>query len=121
MIVTGEHTVLVQGITGRQGRYWTERMLECGTQVIGGTNPKRAGEQVNGLPVYATVGDAAREHAIDATVMFVPPTGAKAAVTEAAEAGVKTIVCLAEHIPSRDVMEMMAIAADHGSTVIGPN
>lgn len=121
MIVTSQQSVLVQGITGRQGRYWTERMLECGTNIVGGTNPKRAGEEVHGVPVYASAADAVREQHIDATVLFVPPAAAKSAVIDAAEAGIATIVCLAEHIPSHDVMEMLAVARARGSAVLGPN
>ncbi|UPK75464.1 CoA-binding protein [Nocardioidaceae bacterium SCSIO 66511] len=121
MIITSEHTVLVQGITGRQGQYWTQRMLECGTRVVAGASPGRAGREVHGVPVYDSAADAARAHELDATVLFVPPARAKDAVIDAAEAGIRTIVCLAEHIPSHDVMEMLAVARERGSIVLGPN
>lgn len=121
MIITGQDNVLVQGMTGRQGRYWTERMMECGTRVVAGVSPGRGGQTVHGRPVYSTVGEAAVEHKLDATVLFVPPSGARAAVVEAVEAGVSKVVCLAEHIPSHDVMEMLAVARDHGARVLGPN
>ncbi|UYM07792.1 succinate--CoA ligase subunit alpha [Solicola gregarius] len=121
MIVTAQHAVLVQGITGRQGQYWTERMEECGTRVVAGASPGRAGREVHGVPVYDTAADAAAAHDLDATVLFVPPARAKDAVVDAAEAGIRTIVCLAEHIPSHDVMEMLAVARECGSVVVGPN
>ncbi len=76
---------------------------------------------MHGCPVYGTVREAADEHPLDATVLFVPPQGARAAVIEAVEAGVNKVVCLAEHIPSHDVMEMLAVARDHGAQVLGPN
>jgi len=121
MIVTADHQVLVQGMTGRQGRYWTERMIECGTQVVAGVSPGKGGQSVHERPVYGSVAEAAAAHRLDATCLFVPPAGARSAVVEAAEAGVQRIVCLAEHIPSHDVMEMLAVARDHGAQVLGPN
>lgn len=121
MIITGKDNVLVQGITGRQGRYWTERMVECGTNVVAGVSPGRGGQQVHDRPVYGTVAEATAHHDLDATVLFVPPSGARDAVVEAVESGVGKVVCLAEHIPSHDVMEMLAVARDHGAQVLGPN
>lgn len=121
MIITGEENVLVQGITGRQGTYWTSRMLECGTCVVAGASPHRGGRQVEGLPVYDSAAEAAAAHRLDATVLFVPPAGAKAATIDAVEAGIGKVVCLAEHIPSHDVMEMLAVARDHGARILGPN
>ena len=121
MIITGKDNVLVQGITGRQGRYWTKHMVECGTNVVAGISPGRDGQEVHDRPVYGTVAEAAARHDLDATVLFVPPSGARDAVVEAVEAGVGKVVCLAEHIPSHDVMEMLAVARDNGAQVLGPN
>jgi len=121
VIITGRDEVLVQGITGRQGQYWTQRMMECGTRVVAGVSPGRAGQTVHDRPVYDTVAEAAEHHRLDATVLFVPPSGVRAAVVEAVEAGIGKVVCLAEHIPSHDVMEMLAVARDHGAKVLGPN
>ena len=121
MIITGQDKVLVQGMTGRQGRYWTERMIECGTNVVAGVSPGRGGQTVHDRPVFGTVAEATADVHLDATVLFVPPSGARDAVVEAVEAGVGKVVCLAEHIPSHDVMEMLAVARDHGAQVIGPN
>ncbi|MBT6096356.1 MAG: succinyl-CoA synthetase subunit alpha [Rhodospirillaceae bacterium] len=116
-----EHRVLVQGITGKQGTFWTERMQEYGTQVVGGVNPKKAGTEHCGVPVYGSAVDAAKDGTIDATVMFIPPLGMKAAALDAVEAGAKLIVCLTEHVPVQDVMYVMAAAREAGTTIIGPN
>lgn len=121
MIITGSENVLVQGITGRQGRYWTERMLECGTRIVAGVSPGKGGQSVQERPVFDAVAEAAAEFQLDATVLFVPPAGARAAVEEAVAAGVRKVVCLAEHIPSHDVMAMLAAAREAGVQVLGPN
>ena len=116
-----EHRVLVQGITGKQGTFWTERMQEYGTNVIGGVNPKKAGTKHCGVPVYASALDASKDGAVDATVMFIPPLGVKAAALDAIDSGAKLIVCLTEHIPVQDVMYFMAAAKEAGTVIIGPN
>ena len=121
MIITGKDQVLVQGMTGRQGRYWTERMIECGTSVVAGVSPGKGGQEVHDRPVYDSVAAATADHPIDASCLFVPPARARGAVVDAVEAGVRKVVCLAEHIPSHDVMEMLAVARDHGAQVLGPN
>ena len=121
MIVRGSETVLVQGITGKQGTFWSERMRDYGTKIIGGVNPKRAGETHLGLPVWATARDAARETNIDAAVMFIPPFGVKEAALDAIDAGIGKIVCLTEHVPVHDTMYVLAAARERGAQVIGPN
>jgi succinyl-CoA synthetase alpha subunit len=121
VIVRGSDRVLVQGITGKQGTFWSERMREYGTMVVGGVNPKRAGEAHMGLPVWATAREAARETNIDAAVMFIPPLGVKAAALDAIEAGIAKIVCLTEHVPVHDAMYILAAARDRGAQVLGPN
>jgi succinyl-CoA synthetase alpha subunit len=121
MIIRGTDRVLVQGITGKQGTFWTERMQECGTNVIGGVNPKKAGTTHCGVPVYASARDAAKDGPIDCSVMFIPPMMARAAALDAIEAGVKTLVILTEFIPVRDVMEIVAVAKQAGCQVVGPN
>ena len=121
MIVRGGENVLVQGITGKQGTFWSERMRDYGTSIVGGVNPKRAGEQHLGLPVWATARDAVRNAHIDVAVMFVPPFGAKDAALDAIQAGIGKIVCLTEHVPVQDTMYMLAAARERGCRVIGPN
>jgi succinyl-CoA synthetase alpha subunit len=121
VIIRGTETVLVQGITGKQGTFWSERMRDYGTRIIGGVNPKRAGETHLGLPVWATAGAAARETAIDAAVMFIPPMGVKEAALDIINAGIGKIVCLTEHVPVHDTMYVLAAARERGARVIGPN
>jgi succinyl-CoA synthetase alpha subunit len=121
MILRGSETVLVMGITGKQGTFWSERMRDYGTRIVGGVNPRRAGEQHLGLPVWATARDAARETHIDAAVMFIPPFGVKEAALDAIEAGIGKIVCLTEHVPVHDTMYVLAAARERGARMIGPN
>ncbi len=121
MMVRGVDRVLVQGITGNQGTYWTERMQAYGTRVVAGVNPKKAGAEHRGVPVYASAGEAMRETGFDVSVLFIPPLGAKAAAQEAIEAGCGRLVILTEHVPVQDVMELLAMARANGATVLGPN
>ena len=113
--------VLVQGITGKQGTFWTQKMMECGTRVVAGVNPKRAGEQHLGVPVYATAKAAVAESPFDVAVMFIPPAMAREAALDAVEAGARTVVILTEHIPARDVIAIHHAAAQHGTRIVGPN
>ncbi|MGC1778166.1 MAG: succinate--CoA ligase subunit alpha [Xanthobacteraceae bacterium] len=115
------HRVLVQGITGKQGTFWTEKMIECGTRIVGGVNPKRSGESHLGLPVFASAADAMTKAPYDAAVMFIPPALAKAAALDAIAAGVKLLVVLTEHIPAQDVMAILLAARRAGTHVVGPN
>jgi succinyl-CoA synthetase alpha subunit len=121
MLIRHGESVIVQGITGRQGSYWTERMVECGTSIVAGVSPGKGGLDVAGIPVFDTVAEAAAERPIDASVLFVPPMRAKDAALDAIRAGVRKIVFLAEHVPAQDVMEVLAVAREHGSQLLGPN
>jgi succinyl-CoA synthetase alpha subunit len=121
MIIRGSEKVLVQGITGKQGTFWSERMMEYGTQVIGGVNPKGAGETHLGRPVWGSAVGAAADTQIDASVLFIPPLGVKAAALDAIEAGIGKLVILTEHIPVQDVMYFMAAAREAGVRIAGPN
>ena len=121
MIVRGDQRVLVQGITGRQGTYWTERMQAYGTRIVAGVNPKKAGTLHCGVPVFASAGDAMREVGFDVSVLFIPPLGVKAAAQDAIEAGCARLVVLTEHVPVQDVMELLAMARANGAAVVGPN
>ncbi len=121
MIVRKKDRVVVLGITGKQGTFWTEKMIAYGTNVVGGVNPKRAGETHVGVPIFATTGEAAQKVGADVAVMFIPPPMAKDAAVSAAEAGVKLLVVLTEHIPAQDVMAIHAAAAKHGTRIVGPN
>jgi succinyl-CoA synthetase alpha subunit len=121
MIVRKNESVLVMGITGKQGTFWAERMAAYGTRIIGGTNPKRAGEIHLGLPVWASAREAAAAQPVDCAVLFIPPLGVKAAALDAIEAGVRKIVCLTEHVPVHDTMYLLAAARERGCAVVGPN
>jgi hypothetical protein len=97
VIVRRDDRVLVQGITGRQGTFWTERMIECGTRVVGGVSPKRAGGTCCGVPVFASAEHAAAGVGFDVAVMFIPPAGALAAAQEAIKAGRSCWSCSRAH------------------------
>ena len=121
MIVRGHETVLIQGITGRQGTFWTERMQAYGTKVVGGVNPRKAGIEHCGVPVYGSAAEAVRRGSIDASVLFIPPMGVKGAALDAIEAGIEKLVILTEHVPVQDVMYLLAAAREAGAQVLGPN
>lgn len=121
MIPRRHHKILVQGITGKQGTFWTSAMQEYGSRIVGGVNPKRAGSEHLGVPVFASAREAAKSEPFDISVMFIPPMMARAAAIDACEAGAKMLVCLTEHIPAHDVMEMHVAAAANGTQIVGPN
>jgi succinyl-CoA synthetase alpha subunit len=121
VIIRRHESVLVQGITGKQGTFWSERMRAYGTKIIGGINPKRAGDMHIGLPLWASAREATDAILIDATVLFIPPLGVKAAALDAIEAGIRKIVCLTEHVPVQDTMYFLAAARERGVQVLGPN
>ena len=121
MIVRRHHRVLVQGMTGKQGTFWTEKMMACGTRVVGGVNPKRAGETHIGLPVFASAREAMRQAPYDVAVMFIPPAMARDAALDAISAGVRLLVVLTEHIPAQDVMVLHEAARASGTRIVGPN
>ncbi|MGH7057230.1 MAG: succinate--CoA ligase subunit alpha [Acetobacteraceae bacterium] len=113
--------VLVQGITGTQGTFWTERMREGGTNIVAGTNPKRAGQTHLGLPVFTSARAALRATPVDVTVLFVPPAHVRDAALDAIEAGVRGLVVLTEHVPLQDMLVVFARARAAGARVIGAN
>lgn len=114
-------TVLVQGITGREGTARTRTMLDYGTKVLCGVTPGREGSKVWDVPVYNTVKKAVEVHGpIDASVVFVPAPQVKSAVLEAIEAGVKFIVIPAERVPLHDSLTMIALARKRGVRLLGP-
>ena len=121
MIMRKSSKVIVLGITGRQGTFWTDKMLAYGTQVVAGVNPKRAGERHCDVPIFGSTAEAVRDTGGDVAVMFIPPATAREAAVSAMEAGIKHLVVLTEHIPAQDVMAMHAAAARHGTRIVGPN
>ncbi|ARQ02859.1 succinate--CoA ligase subunit alpha [Pseudorhodoplanes sinuspersici] len=121
MIYRKTHRVLVQGITGKQGTFWSEKMMACGTRIVAGVNPKRAGQTHIGVPVFASAQQAMEREPFDIAVMFIPPAMAKDAARDAIEAGARMIVILTEHIPAFDVMAIHEAANEHGARIVGPN
>lgn len=121
MIYRRGQKVLVQGITGKQGSFWAAKMMECGTDVVAGVNPKRAGDSHLGIPIFSSAVEATRQTPCDISVIFIPPSMARDAIVDAIDAGVGTIVVLTEHIPSHDVLDIFARARGSKSRIVGPN
>lgn len=113
--------VLIQGITGTAARHHTENMLAYGTNIVAGTRPGAAGQEVAGVPVYNTVAEAAAQHRIDASILFIPAKLVKSSAIEALEAGVKLVIIVSEHVPLHDAMHILEQKKKHGAVVIGPN
>jgi len=113
--------VCVQGITGRDGSFHTERMLAYGTNVVAGKTPGKGGETVHGVPVFDSVEEAVGETGANASVLFVPARAAAGAAIEAAEAGVGLIVCISEGVPTLDAARVYRRLSDLGVRMIGPN
>ena len=121
ILVGSGYRVLVQGVTGTQGSFHAQLMLEYGTKVVAGTSPGKGGGSVAGVPVYDTVAQAQRAHMADASIVFVPAASAVDAALEALEAGLKLVVVVSEHVPVRDAVYLMAYASQLGGVVVGPN
>jgi succinyl-CoA synthetase alpha subunit len=121
MIVRDEERIIVQGITGKQGTFWTERMREYGSRVVGGVNPKKAGATHCGVPVFASAKEAMSAGGFEVSVLFIPPLSVRTVALDAIEAGCKKLVILTEHIPVQDVMYFLSAARANGARVVGPN
>ncbi len=129
IFLTKDSKVIVQGMTGSEGQKHTARMLASGTQIVGGVNPRKAGETVdfgvNGstvtVPVFGTVAEAMAATGADVSVLFVPPPFTKAAVVEAVDAGMPLAVIITEGVPVKDTAEFFTYAQAKGTRLIGPN
>jgi succinyl-CoA synthetase alpha subunit len=113
--------VLIQGITGREGLFWTKHMKAYGTNIVAGVTPGKGGEAAEGIPVYDTVKQAMLHHPIELSVAFVPAAGVKDAVFECLDAGIRKMVTLADGIPFHDQLEIRSYVLDIGAMVIGAN
>ncbi len=121
-VLVGKDTrLVVQGFTGSEGTFHAEQMIEYGTNVVAGVTPGKGGQKHLGLPVFNTVADAVKEEKANTSVIFVPPPFAGDAISEAAFAGIKVIICITEGIPVADMIVAKQIVKSHGATLIGPN
>ncbi len=121
ILVDKKSRIMVQGITGRAGAFHTKRMIEYGTNIVGGTSPGKGGQQVEGRPVFDTVTECVRETGADISVIFLPAAFVKEAAIAGIRAGLKTVVVIPEHIPIHDMLLVRKEAVAHGCTVIGGN
>jgi succinyl-CoA synthetase alpha subunit len=127
--LTQDSKVIVQGITGSEGTKHTRRMVASGTNVVGGVNPRKAGSDVDGIPVFASVGEAMKETGADVSVVFVPPAFAKDAAIESIDAGIPLLVVITEGIPVQDTAYFFNYSKETGrqsnggpaTRIIGPN
>jgi len=121
-ILVDEHTrVVVQGITGGEGTFHTERMQEYGTKVVAGVTPGKGGSTHLNVPVFNTVEEAVNKEGANAAAIFVPPYFAADAIMEAASAGIDLVVCISEGIPTFDMIKAKQLLKDEGCHLIGPN
>jgi succinyl-CoA synthetase alpha subunit len=127
IFLTADSRIIVQGITGSEGRKHGARMIAAGTKVVGGTNPRKAGQSVDlggaSVPVFGTVSEAKDATGADVSVVFVPPAGTKDAVTEAVDAAMPLVIVITEGIPVHDTATFWAHASARGSAtrIVGPN
>ncbi|MCK6600363.1 MAG: succinate--CoA ligase subunit alpha [Bacteroidetes bacterium] len=113
--------VIVQGITGHEGSFHTQQMKEYGTPVVGGVTPGKGGLLHEGTPVFNSVGDAVRETGANTSIIFVPAVAAGDAIMEAADAGIRLVICITEGIPVNDMMKAWTYIQGKGTRLIGPN
>lgn len=119
-LFTGKN-VIIQGITGSQGMFHTRSMVAAGTNIIAGTSPNKAGQEVDGIRVYQTIDDIKKDHQVDVSIIFVPAAHAKGAILEAVADEIPLIVCITEGIPIHDMLQIKQRLAGKSSTLIGPN
>ncbi len=121
VLINGDTRLLVQGITGHQGAFHTRKMVEYGTRVVAGVTPGKGGQSVEGVPVFDTVRQAVAATGANTSAIFVPAPHATEAILEAAEAGIQTIVCITEGIPSLDMIRVVHYLRGKDVHLIGPN
>ena len=121
VLVNKDSKVIVQGFTGGEGTFHAGQMMEYGTNVVGGVTPGKGGQVHLDRPVFNTVAEAVEKAGADVSIIFVPPAFAADAIMEAAEAGIKVIVCITEGIPVADMVKVKEYLTDKATTLIGPN
>src|SRR5699024_9595216 len=119
--VNKDTKVIVQGITGATAKFHTKQMLEYGTKIVGGVTPKKAGTNVEGVPVFNTVSDAVRETGANASVIYVHAPFAADAILEAVDAELDLVICITEHIPVLDMVDVKRYMEGKKTRLVGPN
>jgi succinyl-CoA synthetase alpha subunit len=121
VLVNKDSKVIVQGFTGGEGTFHSEQMLDYGTNVVGGVTPGKGGQEHLGKPVFNTVQDAVQKTGANVSIVFVPPAFAADAVMEAAQAGIKVVICITEGIPVSDMIKVKEYLSDKDCRMVGPN
>lgn len=121
VLVNKDSKIIVQGFTGKEGTFHASQMIEYGTNVVGGVTPGKGGQTHLDKPVFNTVKDAVEQAGADTTLIFVPPPFAADAIMEAAEAGIKVIICITEGIPVQDMVKAKAYIENYDCRLVGPN
>jgi succinyl-CoA synthetase alpha subunit len=121
ILVNKSTRVICQGLTGRQGTFYAEKAMVAGTQMVGGVTPGKGGRQHLGLPIFDTVAEAREQTGANASVVFVPPDNAAAAIEESIAAGIELVVCVTERIPVLDTLRVKARLQGSNTRLIGPN
>lgn len=121
ILIDEKTRVVVQGITGGEGTFHAQRMMEYGTKVVAGATPGKGGKTHLGVPVFNTVAEAVRAEGADAAALFVPPFAGADAIMEASDAGIHLVVCITEGIPTFDMIKVKAFLKERGTALIGPN
>jgi succinyl-CoA synthetase alpha subunit len=119
--VNEDTRLLVQGITGTEGKFHALGCREYGTQVVAGVTPGKGGQEVEGIPVFDSVAEAREDTGANASMIFVPPPFAADAIMEAADAGLELVVCITEGIPVQDMLKVKEFLQDHPTRLVGPN
>ncbi len=121
IIVDNDTRLVVQGLTGREGSFHGVRNRDYGTQVVAGVTPGKGGQDVEGIPIFDTVAEAVEEAGANTTMVFVPARFAADAVYEAVDAGIETVICIAEGLPAHDMLRVYNYIRPKGVTMLGPN
>ena len=121
VLVNKNSRVIVQGFTGKEGTFHASQMIEYGTNVVGGVTPGKGGQSHLDRPVFNTVTDAVKNAQADTTLIFVPPAFAADAIMEAADAGIKVIICITEGVPTKDMVTVKSYLKSKDCRLIGPN
>jgi succinyl-CoA synthetase alpha subunit len=121
ILIDSDTRLIVQGITGGEGTFHTQQMLEYGTNVVGGVTPGKGGQTAEGLPVFNTVSEAVDETGANASIIFVPGPFAADAIVEAADAGVALVVCISEYIPVLQMIKAKHFLSTRSTRLVGPN